>query len=525
MANIRLKEQPQETSETEPLFTSARFHPRHAQPKPPTAMERLIPALKRLALFLVFAAVAAAIFLAIPFRQWDQYADWKAIRDTLASLSAQPDSLDGMKNLHSIALAVGILWDEPTGTRPEKWHQRLERQHYDAAYGVVQTLALGIIQQGNAARGLDELESLRQRTGSASVPNIPSADQLKAAAAAAAQAKTACAACKDGRVEKPCTPCNGQGWTTISAANTSFPLKATLRNTRARRSITPVQAQRNAPDRQPCFSCRGTGKQAAPCPSCGGKSGGGQGGAALLDAAQLSAVPGLLARSIAGTLLNIDAGMAVWRPIHTLANIRGALLGDSGADFQDGQPDEADTAGNDRPATAMPSSGPLTHIRTACETLLETPLSKPDAQTLGDAARAEVNPPDLRNLALSAYGLSLILRGEMDAYRKICDFQKRTFGAPYPAPFFTESDCIAACPECAGKGEKPNPCPQCMNPAAPKNTAACAWCKGKGSMLGTCIDCNGEKTAFRPSDSIKAAYRQVLADLIAYCTTATGDAR
>ena len=492
MANLRLKEQPPETCEPHRAKIPSRF----AQPQPAPAGDRILAALKHLIRFLLFAVAAIAAFLITPFRGWDQYEVWQSAQETLAKLETQPDSVADMQRLHAIATAAGILWSEPAGPRPDKWYQRLQRDDYDAAYSIIQTLALGSIRQGGVPFGIAELGRLERRTDSASVPNLPAIPQLQ----------TTCDACRGGKTETACSACNGQGWKTMAAGGTSgFALNATLKNTRKPNS---TQAKRDTQRRQSCLTCQGTGKQTKPCPSCGGQ----------INTTNLNAVPGLIVSSVQGALANIQQGMTFWRPIHTLANVQRSILGDERAAAEDTLQDNASSASPRQPVQA---SDPFAHIRTAAEALLATPLSEPDAQTLADIAKTETAPPELRNLAMSACGLSLLLRNKTGDYARACAIQKDTFPEP-AAPTFTESDYIVNCKDCDGKGEKLNPCPHCMNPAAAnsKNATACSWCKGKKTMLGRCIACNGEKKTFQPSDRVRTAYSTVLTQLIACCNAA-----
>ena len=469
MANIKLKEQPKETETPAPeAGTGTRFHARFAKPEPATATERLTPILKRLTFAILSAAAAIAIFLTLPFRQWDHYADWVAIQDTLAKLDTKPDSAADMVRLRNAAATVGISRGLPAGPRPDKWSQRFQRLHYDSAYGLAQMLALDTIRRGDARNGIGELEILTRRTENATVPNIPSTAHLKSILA---PTHAACPACK------------GQG---LLALNPSFPLKATLRNTFTRtRKMQPS----TTPVFQKCPTCRGSGIQAAP-------------GAQNAQAAA-AALP-LLSASVSGTLLNIEEGVTLWRPLHTAANMQRAIFGNAAAPH----------AGTDL----------FTRLRTASETLLDSPTNGPGAQILADAAKSEDTPPDLRHLAMSAYGISLILRNSPDTYGKVCDIQKNTFAPPYPAPFFTESDYTADCEACQGTGQKSSPCSHCSPPdTARKNAPACDWCKGKKTMLGTCAPCNGKANMFKPSPRVQAAYGDVLTSIIARCDAAALD--
>ena len=517
---MRKPEQEEEQTETY-APNAVRIPSRFAKPKPPTATERLAPTLKRLATGLVLVVIAAAAFLLIPFRDWDQYADWQAARGALIRLETQPDSPADMKSLHSAATAIGILWGEPAGARPTKLHQRIQRRRYDAAYGIVQTLALGSIRHGSVPFGISALDRLEQRTGAVPTPNLPAIPQLQ----------TTCDVCRTGKTEESCPSCNGQGKKTVTVTNGSsgFPLTASLKNTRP---PNRSQFKRDAQRVQNCLSCQGTGRQTKPCPSCGGQ----------INTVNLGAVPGLLAESVRGTLANIDEGMSLWRLIHTFANMQRAILGGT-SPSADSESDPEDPAAS--PTALRGEAKPFAYVQTACETLLTNPLSEPDTQTLADVAKAETNPPTLRNLAMSAFGISLLLRGNTSNYSRVCAIQKNTFGAPYPAPFFTESDYIAACEDCLGKGEKPYPCPTCMGPnacsacegkgrittkdgtvpcGACKNKPACTRCKGQKTVNASCAACRGEKKTIKPNDQIRAAYNKILADLIAYCTASTGDA-
>ena len=511
MEKPNLKEQPADAYEG-----GATLHPRFAQPQPATVMERFCAALKRLGILLLLAAATVAIFLAIPLRHWDQHADWQDIRASLTRLAAQPDSPADMQRLHNAAAAAGLLWEQPSGPRPTKWHP-LQSRHYDAAYEVVQTLALSIIRQGNTARGLNELERLGQRAEPASASH-PLASLQKRLSSAKNQVKSKLTACP---------MCKGKGWTTLGK---EFPLKAALRNTRA----ADKKLQENAPLRQNCPSCQGSGKQAAPgsqpAPS-------GAGTPAKLNDMQadtariISSAPSLFTDSVKGAILSIDEGMALWRPLHAAANAQRSIFRSVGVHVPDKRPNAGTTIRVD----------PFAYVRTASEALLASPLNEQHAQVIADTAKSEDNPAALRNLAMSAFGISLLLRNNTGTYARVCAIQKSTFAEPYPAPIFTASDYIANCKDCGGKGERPYPCPSCMGPngcktckgkgqtttvagTSPcpscKNAPTCLRCKGGKSVTATCTTCRGEKKMIKPSARVQTAYGEVLTNLIAYCDSA-----
>ena len=486
MGKLKLKDQSQGTRNTRRAW----LHSRHAQPLAVSAFDRFCAALKRLFVSLLFATAATALFLAIPFRHWDHYEDWAVIQDALTRLAAQTASNADIQRLHSAATAIGILWSQPEGPHPAQWAP-LQSLRYDAAYGVVQTLALGIIKQGNTSRGYNELIRLQQRTENADVPNIPSTTQFKPI----------------------CPICEGKG---TAALNKGFPLTATLRNTFMR--VRKLQG--NRPVFQKCPSCQGSGTLAKPDSQY---------------ASIASSIPSLVSASAYGTLINIDEGMIFWTPLHALATAQRAILKTLGL---------AAHAWPQTRADAPTVTDPFASLRTACEALLKSPKNEPDAQILAEAAKSEDTPPALRNLAMSAFGISLLMRENTGSYSRVCAIQKSTFGEPYPAPLFTAGDYTANCKDCLGKGERPYPCPTCMGPnacsvckgkgqtqtvdgfvpcRACKNTPDCLRCKGKKSVNAFCTTCRGEKKIYMPSTRVRAAYGDVLTNLIAHCDAAISE--
>ena len=484
MAPPRLKEQLPNAP-----ATTAWIHPRFAPPAPVTAQERICAALKNIAALLFFATGVTAAFLTVPLRDWDRHDEWQAIRTPLARLASQPDSAADMQQVYDAATAADILWNQPSGSYPTKWHP-LQRKHYDAAYGTVQTIILGTVKQGKASQGFNELSRLWHRADSASVPNLPDTAHFKPAYAA-------------------CPACAGNGKTVLDRRQ--FPLTATLRKTMHTREIGGKPMARSCP------SCQGTGEQPTEI-------------SRRNSITRLSAsAPGLFKDSVKGTLKNIDQGLAFWQPIHTLANAQRFILTSIGL------------SAAPRPQThgsIAPASAPFAHVRAAGEALLASPLNEQNAQVIADTAKAETNPPELRNLSMSAFGISLLMRSNTGNYARVCAIQRNTFAEPYPAPMFTEGDYIANCKDCAGKGQRPFPCPSCMGPAACKtcggkgqttaldgtvpcpackNAPVCLRCKGKKTVPATCTTCKGAKKTFRPSDRVRAAYGDVLTNLIAYC--------
>ena len=115
---LRLKEQPSTTNASKDWLQT-----RYAQPKPPSVLERFIAAFKRLGRLAILVVVAASAFLAIPFRAWDDYTIWQQIQAALIRLEAHPDSLPELKRISASANSAMLLWNEPSGARPEKWYQ------------------------------------------------------------------------------------------------------------------------------------------------------------------------------------------------------------------------------------------------------------------------------------------------------------------------------------------------------------------------------------------------------------------
>jgi len=549
-----------------PNTSMDRLRSHYAQPKPPSALERFGATAKRLGLLIVYAVVAVSVFLAIPFRSWDDYAVWQHVQDALLQLETHPDSFQELQRVSAAAKPAHILWDQPSGVRPEKWYQHFQQSHYDESYGVVQVLAVGLVKHGNTSRGLSELERLRERTAHCALPDFPPTDQISKKCTQCKNGKfsleTLCPAC--GGSGK-CKRCDGQGSVLPPSQNSSFLLKAKLGGTHQKERNIGKESliHLNCPDCKKtgkCPACAGAGKSTATsiCPACGGK-------VTIINSASVSP---LFLDSVKSATAAIERSMTVRRAIHTCAAAQRALLQKSGAlgarvfpteqvdpvsNSTDpdaslpspAKPNEGVTSKGEGPQSAetekskdAPQNPVEARLQEACETLQRTPLSAPDLQVLAEVSRFETNNPALRSRAMAAFGLSLLLQGNTNAFTRVAQIQKTAFPDLPPLFTLTEEDYTATCETCLGKGKAEMPCPSCTGP----NT--CKVCKGAGKTAagegfvpcevcrrkGTCRMCNGQKQKptmcptcrgfgkiVKPNDRVRKNYNDLLTNIVAMC--------
>ncbi|MDD4018631.1 MAG: hypothetical protein PHV28_11890 [Kiritimatiellae bacterium] len=524
---LRLKEQPPSSSASRDWL-----HTRYAQPKPPSALERFVAAIKRLGRLTILAVVVVSVFLVIPFRRWDDYAIWQQVQEALIQLERQPDSLPLFQRFWATAKVANILWTEPSGARPEKWCQSVQRKQYDACYGVIQVLALGIIKNGNVSQGVGELDRLQQRTGLSSLPNLPCKDQVI----------RICTKCKNGKIEEICPACKGQGTVSVPASKSSFPLNASLGGTRqpSKRlgSETPV--------RQNCPKCQATGKCTIKCPTCSGH----------VTDINFAAYPDVFQSTVRGTITAIAETMRLRRITHILANAQGLLLlrsrevGNNILSAAHG--DMVFNSTNSTASLLNPSQvnesaafhgvaaqdSLEARLQKACGTLQHTPLSVPDLQILADVARSATNNPALRSCAMAAFGLSCLLQGNTNAFTRVAQIQKTAYPDLPPLLTITEGDYTATCDGCLGACKKDMPCPSCMGPGKCKvcngagRTAAgdgfvpceacghqetCRMCKGQKRMAATCPVCRGTGKTFKLNDNVRKNYNALLTNIVTMC--------
>lgn len=520
--------------------TGARIATRFAQPTRPSILSRLGAGLKRIATRVLALAILAAAFLALPFQKWDDYAKWQAVQTALIRYEAQQGSLPALQQLHAAASALKIPWSQPHGPRPEKWYQFSQRYTYDASYGMIQTLCLGLVRQGYTGKGLDELDRLAQRTGSSAVPNFPPPDLLT----------EQCSRCQNGKVETACSACDGQGSKTVNTASQSFPLKATLKNTFSRKKTLDTSGTKI---RQNCPSCSATGKIRTTCPSCNGQGG----------KMRTAAVPGFLADRLMHTREAIDQGMLFRRVIHTLAETKAAVLGQKKTvpqtqeDTGGGEPtpdslipvEDEEVLWSNLPASPPPAPAPkpasrtsdLSRLQAACETLLEAPFNRPELLVLANAAKTATGTPEIQQLAMTAFSISLLLRGYTNEYQKVAEVQAAAFADNPPPVEIREDDYWRDCGDCGSSGKKNVPCPSCKGPnacqhcqgtgkvkagetqvscAICQNSPPCARCQDNGVVLATCPDCLGAKKVSKLSERIRTGYIDTLRKIVAQCKTA-----
>jgi len=314
-SKLRLKEKNQG-----PGDSRAWLHARFAQPKLPSAMEQLFSAIKRIGYTIMVALAIISIFLAIPFQRWDDYSIWMRVQESLRQLETRPDSLPAFQNVWAAAEAAHVLWTAPNGARPEKWYQSVQRNRYDACYGLIQTLALGMIKNGDVQRGLRELDQLQQRTGLHSLPHFPSKDQII----------TPCTNCRNGQIEKKCRACDGSGGCkrcnrlgslSVPSQSKSFPLDASLGGTRrqAKRLGAENPIHQNCPDCHAtgkCTICAGAGKHVIGCTACGGK----------LTIMNFAAYPDVFGNTVRCTTTAVNRTIKLKYIIHSLTNAQSYIL-------------------------------------------------------------------------------------------------------------------------------------------------------------------------------------------------------
>jgi hypothetical protein len=560
---LRLKDQPQSTNASIDWLQN-----KYAQPKPPTALQRFVEDAKRIGRMLLLAAVVLAVFLAIPFRRWDDYSAWSHIQEALVHLEAQPDSLPNLKQVYIAAQSAGLLWDQPNGARPAKWYQRVQAERYDAAYGVAQVLAVGLVKNGNAPRGVRELSRLKERTGLTSLPDLPSSDQ----------AIRACASCKSGKTEEKCPACagkggcarcDGQGSVTVPSPKSVPPLTAKLGGTGKASSREGKRLGDEAlVVHHSCPKCKGSGKCAAcagaglittTCKACGGR----------VTIINFAADPSLFRDTLQGTIATVNNGMPLRRAIHIAAEAQRVFLNKSGAlsnsalswaqgdavftgtnpaaslsqplqpnAFSEGASDidlSGKTAGRGDAALGLPEA----RLQQACATLQREPLSVPGLTILAEVSRGPTNSPALRSRAMAAYALALLMQKNTSAFARAAQIQRATFPDLPPLLTITSEDYTATCDVCLGKGKKDMPCPSCMGPSTCETCKGtrklatadgfvrcrdcellepCGMCKGQKKIVNaTCPDCRGVGKIFKQSGNVRSNYNALLTDMAALC--------
>ncbi len=543
--SLRPKEQPSSTN-----TAIDAVHNRYVQPRPPTVLERLAEAFKRFGRLILLSGVVLAVFLVIPFRSWDDYTVWSHIQEALIRLGAQPDALPNFKQVMAAAKSANILWDQPSGARPEKWYHYAQRNRYDAHYGVVQVLAIGLIKHGESSRGASELGRLQQRAGLGTVPSLPSTDQVI----------TTCSQCTQGKIEEKCQACDGQGSATIPTSKSAFPLTGGLGGTGKNSSRSGKKLGDEAIRvTHKCPTCDGTGKHAITCPTCRGRT----------TIIRFAEIPNVFQNTLTGTVKAIDKDMTLRRIIHIAANVQRAFLR-KGGELSSGvlavaQDDTIFNSTNSANAFLQPApigksattdatiaQDPATgehrnvtqslsekRLQIACETLQLMPLSVANLQILADVARSETNNPALRGRAMAAYALALLMQGNTNAFSRAAQIQRDLFPDPPPLITITPTDCMAPCTDCLGKGEKRTGCPFCRGTGkcetcdgignitgggrshtpcpSCKLSGICVKCEGQARLIITCPTCKGAGENFTLTDAVRNNYSDLLSNMVAIC--------
>lgn len=529
MAKLTLKEPP-ENANAPKKWLQERYTP----PQAPTFFENLVYHFKRLARVLLILIVILVAFLALPFRKWDNHDAEQALKRAVENLAAHTDSREALSELYAAAEMCGLTWGQPNGPRPTKRHQFLQRHNYDISYGVIQTLGLGIIKEGNIARGMKELRDLYQRTAFASVPGLPN---------------YACSKCETGINEEPCAACGGEGQITVTQDPSAFPLQETLKDTR--KNIVALQKSviEKKSVRQNCPKCNGTGKM--PCAECMNQ----------MVVIKTSEAPRLFSDSLNATLRIFDQSELFRRAVHVMAVVQRTVLGGGQKALYESRnikgvaqisellfPSETENTASSvsHPAGAVGASSrkhvvdPVTiKLHKACERVLVDEEYDADLQMLlGEAAHSAGKNPALQNCAMSAFGLSLLLNGKTNEYCRVAEFQKAKFNGTQPLLSIQDGDYLLDCTECDGNGKKLTPCPACTGPnACPackgtgktkvgeglvpcedcRNRPPCTMCKDTKKVMAVCPECRGAKKIFKVGDKIKSAYMSALSNMLALC--------
>lgn len=480
----------------------------------------MAPIAKHLCVWLVFVTVVLVAFLCAPFQRWDDYLVWQRVRGALERVADHPDSLPELRNALMVANSAGLLWTQPCGSRPTEWYQAIERERFDASYGVVQTLAVGIVLHGNTEQGLQACSQLERRTGGRGLDRLPDAKKIG----------PACKRCKNGKASVVCPACSGSGKCARCGGKgvVAFSKTESPPSSMRMRRIDESARNLNWPcpvceGLKKCTTCKGVGKIDVICDGCGGKG-------VVID---YTAVTNVFRGSVQSALTLIDEGQPHRQAIHALADVQrlflkkgrnvglsllgatpledyfaggatnatDAAIGASGAAPKQNAAEEAANAINaaasvsaevpiasprsaDKPGSLdTVKSGPSVvgaeasleaRLLQACDRLQHEPLNVLGLTTLSEAAREATNAPDIRSRSMVAYALAHLMRGDTNNFEKAISVHDEMFPNQTGLLTVRQKDCFATCEECVGTGNKYTPCPACTGPNA------CPVCKGKG---------------------------------------------
>lgn len=178
-------------------------------------------------------------------------------------------------------------------------------------------------------------------------------------------------------------------------------------------------------------------------------------------------------------------------------------------------------------------------LKRSCETLLRSPLDNSGLQVLLDTSRAGTNSPALRSRAMAAYSLSLLMRGNTNAFEQGARIQRTTYPQDKDLITVTRDAYLATCGDCLGSGTKTTLCPSCMGSGkckacegagirkpvqgeaqpcqACKRTGSCPMCSGKQKIVTPCPACNGAGRIYKLSSHVGANYQGLLSNIVALC--------
>lgn len=178
-------------------------------------------------------------------------------------------------------------------------------------------------------------------------------------------------------------------------------------------------------------------------------------------------------------------------------------------------------------------------LQHACEALQSSPLATAELQTLLDASRLATNNPALRSRSMAAYSLSLLLRGNTNAFERAAQIQRETFPNDQALISVNRDAYLAVCDDCAGSGLTKALCPSCMGSGKCKTCAGsglkasaegadvpcpsckrsgtCPMCAGKQKIETPCPICKGSCRVIKLSDQIRTNYLSLLTNMAAIC--------
>lgn len=189
--------------------------------------------------------------------------------------------------------------------------------------------------------------------------------------------------------------------------------------------------------------------------------------------------------------------------------------------------------------TAAAQSYTEERLSQACVTLQRAPLAPAATQVLLDASRLATNTPPLRSRAMAAYSLTLLMRGNTNAFERAAQIHREAFPGGPELITVDRNAYLAVCGDCEGSGLKQALCPSCMGSGkctacagsrvkrtgdgqtAPcpvcKHTGSCAMCAGRQKIETACPSCKGFCRVFKLSDKVRSNYLALLTNMTAIC--------